>query len=404
MPILTLESLAETSMEYKLLDWFQNTKEYKEIHKFTNYIPLGKISPHNEEEFLSDTTKMIYLDVINRYRNLEDKHEYFVLLMSALCCKLGKPMSRSINKLNHAVKTFNYENISIFMTINVFYKYIKNGCLDTIFKMTNKDMSDILFIVGNQEMFKYRKDLDVYRVYADKMNLVYKFALSEDSGRICRKKFKRDLSIVEKCLNTYEEYKSTLKNEPKENSIIFIGGVPCSGKTTFIKNKVESGEYNEGYVLSRDDIIENLYVPGIELGNTYTERFENITKHGLHKKVDDDFKYKFTSSINRIVDQNLNIDIVIDKTNLNSTSRVDYSKGHNIEKIARQNMKKFKKVFILMCTPLKIVFKRNDKRFKNTGKFISEDIILNMIKSASIPSYEEFDEIVYEFCDELKID
>ena len=67
-------------------------------------------------------------------------------------------------------------------------------------------------------------------------------------------------------------------------------------------------------------------------------------------------------------------------------------------------MKKFKKVFILMCTPLKIVFKRNDERFKNTGKFISEDIILNMIKSASIPSYEEFDEIVYEFCDKLKID
>lgn len=404
MPILTLENLAETSMEYKLLKWFQTTDEYKEIFKFTNYIPLGKISPHNEEEFLSDTTKMIYLNVINRYRNIEDKHEYFVLLMSALCCKLGKPLSRSINKLNHAVKTFNYENISVFMTINVFYKYIKDGCLDTIFKMTNKDMSDILFIVGNQEMFKYRKDLDVYRVYADKMNLVYKFALSEDSGRICRKKFKRDLSIVEKCLNTYDEYKSTLKNEPKENSIIFVGGTPCSGKTTYIQNKIKNGEYNEGYVISRDDIIMNLYVPGIELGENFTDKFKNISKHGLHKKVEDDFKYKFTSSINRIVDQNLDMDLVMDDINLNATSRADYTKGHNIEKIARQNMKKFKKVFVLMCTPLELVFNRNDQRFKDEGKYIQEDNIMYIIKSASIPSYEEFDEIIYEFCDELKID
>ena len=133
------------------------------------------------------------------------------------------------------------------------------------------------------------------------------------------------------------------------STVYFMIGTPCSGKSTYIDNILSDCE-----IISTDDIIEQI---AKENNSTYSEMFE-----------------KFKNAVSE------NKDIVIDRTNMTVKSR---------KRFLSNLTKNYTKYAISFDVSKETIMERNDKRFKETGKHIPENVIDSMIKSFQQPTKEE---------------
>jgi predicted kinase len=153
----------------------------------------------------------------------------------------------------------------------------------------------------------------------------------------------------------------------KKPFIKVLIGPPCSGKSTWVKNNTSPTDV----VLSRDAIVLEL-CPDMN----YTDAFNTCNQ----KEVDKIFKKRFSDAI-------MNGDnIIIDKTNLTSTSR---------KKLLANIPDEYFKVAVLFDWDKKELLKRNIERNVKEGKFIPEKVFDDMINSfVPVRDDEGFDKVI----------
>lgn len=163
----------------------------------------------------------------------------------------------------------------------------------------------------------------------------------------------------------------TLKN--KDPWIILLIGVPCSGKSTAIKEWFPNPEENNISIISRDDILMEV---------------SHETDYGkAFKKVDQKEVNKLLKS--RIVESSImKENVIIDMTNLSSKRRKDTLNSFSDEY--------YKVAIIFPFLSNEEYEKRNEKRSKGPeNKFISKDV-MNIMRNSyqKIQDDEEFDKII----------
>jgi len=155
--------------------------------------------------------------------------------------------------------------------------------------------------------------------------------------------------------------------EEKQKEIILLIGLPASGKSTYISKM--KGKY---------DIVSNdLYVEKIakKMKITYTEAFDKINRDDTLGNT----RKEFDKAISK------GRSVIIDNTNMNKKERSYFVNN------APKDYKRIAIIFKVNDSELK---KRLEKRGKETGKIIPDEVIKKMKSKYEPPTKEEgFDEI-----------
>lgn len=151
------------------------------------------------------------------------------------------------------------------------------------------------------------------------------------------------------------------------SEFIMMVGIPCSGKSTYVRN-----EYSNWVVLSTDDYIEE---KAKEVGKTYGDVFKLYIKEA---------EQNLNRQLRAAIENNENI--VWDQTNGTVKSR-----AKKLKSIPSQ----YHKTAIVVGVDLDVALRRNEERSCKTGKFIPESVIKSMHSGQQPPTKEEgFDLVV----------
>lgn len=147
--------------------------------------------------------------------------------------------------------------------------------------------------------------------------------------------------------------------------IIFLVGLPLTGKTTFVK------EYEQNLldfeIISRDDLLLR------ETGKSDNqEAWQCASVDNLHGKIDSILMQKISNCV--IYQKN----ILIDMTNLRLNARA--------EKLALIPENYFKLSLRFMLPDEATLLQRNEERQAKEGKFIPPDVLTRMKDSAQFPN------------------
>ena len=213
--------------------------------------------------------------------------------------------------------------------------------------------------------------------YLDYKNFVK--AVSNDSmGRFSRELDGRSNigALLGKSLYNEDTFlKHTLiPNEfnPNNPTVTILCGLPCSGKTTWIKDNIK-----DEIIISKDAVIEEI---ARERGINYTECFKIMTKYE-HKEAYTETMRRYNDAISR------KKSCIIDLTNMSKKSRTKYL----------HNLKNYNKNAIIFLVGQEELNFRNINRDRLEGKFIPDGVYIQMMKSFMVPTYlEGFSSIKFE--------
>ena len=154
---------------------------------------------------------------------------------------------------------------------------------------------------------------------------------------------------------------------------IMMVGVPGSGKSTYIKNLKATNPEKDYVVLSTDDIISAW---GAERGLNYTQAFQKFE----FKNAQSIFNANFRKAIKE------RRNIIVDRTNLTKKGRA---------KLLSNLPADYKTKAVVFEIDPEELQRRLTTRAKETGKFIPDKVMSDMIASYVPPSKEEFDAIQF---------
>lgn len=144
---------------------------------------------------------------------------------------------------------------------------------------------------------------------------------------------------------------------------VMLVGVPCSGKTTFVKTLLSQPYWANAVVLSTDNYIEQV---AKSMNSTYNEIFEQTIEEAIRK---------LEMSFNEAKENGR--DIIWDQTNLTIKSR-------------RSKLSKLPSFYRRGCVYFPITLEDALERNKSReGKFIPESILNRMTQQLEVPSVSE---------------
>lgn len=163
-----------------------------------------------------------------------------------------------------------------------------------------------------------------------------------------------------------------MKQDDLSPQIIFLIGLPATGKSTYVKKFLADNPDRNYVLLSTDDILSDL---GAEEGLDYSEAFKKYIS-----KADKKFKILFRQA------KNTNSNIIVDRTNLTR-------KGRN--KLLSQLPSTYHKIGVVFDLDPGELQRRVDKREIETGKRVPGYVVKQMMGYYVPPTNAEFDEIIY---------
>lgn len=345
-----------------LIKWFQLNCPgiVRSMHNSSHHFKDGEIlNPYHLEGDVWTHSMMVMLEA-DKLRSKLKIDEYIHVLVCALLHDIGKPLARKNSKDKERVHFWGHESISAFLCVPI---------VDHIEKDFNIKLNKRLIIET------IAMHTDIYNVPRDKLakRLVDNKELAEMLGYLSECDYsgrffeigERDMSMIEPEIN---HNKFIENSNPKDKKLICLVGLPCSGKSTFLKKHM----LEDHKILSRDDIVMEI---ASENGITsYNEAFNIIDQ----KEVDNRFQKRRNNLIK------YDGTVWVDMTNMSRKSR-----RKNL-----QGFKDFKKSAIVFMPSLEEIIRRNGNR---KGKIIPDHVYEKMIIAFQPPLYDEFDEIDWEF-------
>jgi len=156
-----------------------------------------------------------------------------------------------------------------------------------------------------------------------------------------------------------------------QSEVIFLVGLPGSGKSTYIKKLKQQYPEKDYIVLSTDDIIER---EAKKSGLTYTQAFDILDR--------EETETEFFNDIKKAVENKRNI--IIDRTNMTKERR---------EETLNFISPDYKKIALVFKIPEKELQKRLKDREEKTGKYIPPEVMQRMSDEFEQPDKSEFDEV-----------
>lgn len=375
--------------EHELLAWFQtNFPEYvKSLHSCTHHYE-NNINPYHIEGDCWSHTLLVYKQVMNMHWKLTvpdgdylETYDYEVLLVSALCHDLGKPLAKVIDEEQQKTKFHKHEQYSWLLSIPVVKKLVE---CDFLTKLQAEYVTKIvslhstLFDCLQNDEFSKKLAIEKYKDDPILLNYVKFMSIADAGGRFYLDNNKRgDFAIfedeIDECITSDELYSKELTYY-QQNSLVLLVGLPCSGKDTFLKNMKEFDTYT---VISRDDILMK-YGKDNGLGVEYSEIWNNL-KEFDQEEIDRLLNEKFQDAARNCKD------IVINMTNMSQKSRNRFTKNPLVKKYCKEAY-----VFLVDLETLK---ERNKQRYNSTGKNIPESVFMSMTSRFKQPMLSEFDSV-----------
>ena len=351
-------------MRDKLVLWFQeNYTELFDLMQKTDH----NVSSENTNLYHAEGTvwthTMMVMTVINENKNLLSKYKD-VLLIVGLLHDIGKPLAfeqvLKDDKLRNRFK--GHEGISTFMAVSIIDHMIKDKLIDESYK----ELIIRLISLHGTNTNQYPKGLE------DRY-LLEKFRYADKNGAI--------RNVDENIYEQYDERKFSTnhdKNSDKTGTILV--GLPASGKSTYID------DYNFKNVISRDQEMYNFLFIEKKFAKTYL----NSSYNQVYKTIHSDeillkgFNSHFDSRVKQLAKEN---HVTVDMTMLSVSSR-----RKMMNQLGKRNYE-----CIVFLPSIERINSRNKIREKE-GKYISEDVYMNMMKSFVMPhEIEGFSKVRYVF-------
>ena len=295
----------------------------------------GSKNPYHMEGNIFSHTLLVYNHCINNYSDMIPR-DFYLLQIACLFHDSGKPYTWELNDEKKKKYFHGHWNMS-------FYKVL-DMLKDNHFDLTDEEIILIADLVLMHHQRYQKKECSRSQTFVSFLN-----ALTDCDvmGRILAKEEEplEELVVGE---HIYETDKPTIH---------FLIGIPCSGKSTYIK------ENNIKNILSRDSIVMEL-----SSSDDYNASWVEVN----HKDVDKLLEKRYRDFIRK------GEDFYIDMTNLSKKRR------------KRFHHKDFNSKAIMFYVGYEEIMKRNSER---VGKHIDQSIYTNMIKSFSMGFYDEFCEI-----------
>jgi predicted kinase len=179
----------------------------------------------------------------------------------------------------------------------------------------------------------------------------------------------------------YKAEQEVLENDEEKPWIEVLIGVPGSGKSTYLKDRV----YTPGcapVIISRDNELM-LYAENNGIFGNYSKVWKLLTDEDqkeIDKNLEDAFKEAFKQKRN----------MTIDMTNMSNKSQKKWVNKANVPK-------SYKAIATVFATSYTEVQRRLEKRELETGKAIPSFVINNMMKSFMVPNNTNFSKISWIF-------
>jgi len=357
-----------------IIKWFQ--LEFPDlVHGMkdsSHHYDFENLNPFHYEDDVWSHTMMVCLQA----RNIAPKND--IVRWSTILHDIGKPSTRETVDETKRVRYFNHVGLSAFMLIDILNK-TNISISDKIMIHKVVGLHDDLFRFMNKDGQINKKLIQIYK--GEKglfQNLIYQ-TNADNSGRFCTDNNGLDNSLINKFsmfISQLEDF-NFIKDTTLPDLTVLIGP-PASGKSTYIDNNLDK---ENSVIISRDNLVVAV---GEKRGLNYNETFNFLIKNVEVEKTE------VTDIINEnIVNARKNgKNVIIDQTNMSKKVRRRW-----FNEFRRYNTKAV--VFLVGLNELR---RRNDERSKQTGKFIPEYVLMNMIKRYSVPMFSEgFDEIVYHW-------
>ena len=303
---------------------------------------------HKEGSVLAHTL-MVFNEV-----NLDEDE---VMAIIALLHDLGKPLAASY-KDGRKIFT-DHEGLSTFLSVNFLKELLKLNKID------KDEFWDILFVINAHGNFiKYKdskKHWEIYKYESLKMEWLKIFHKFDVKGRISDNPYiKPEININFKPLHK--------KLDPNQPFVVFTIGVPATGKSTWIDENLKK----DVEIISRDRELEK-YGREKKLGCTYSEIWNNLTdedQNEINNRFDQKLKSLQEENKNFCIDMTL----VSYKTRRKMLSKIKFN---------------YQVSYLNFMADYEDIFKRNKKRFEETGKNIPESVLIDFMKRYQYPLYGE---------------
>jgi len=329
------------------------------MEKCSHHYDKYNLNPYHLEGSVFTHTLLVH----NEAGDLRD------IQIETLLHDIGKMYAREEDHITKRVKFYGHEGISFFLSIEILAKMIND---DIINKKEAESILHTISIHGkfydllDEDKIIDKRKLNLFNNDYSLFSLTMSQLVCDNNGRFSNNKKRIEFrDFFAKQLNeiNHNELLRSKVEEYKDKKAVFLVGLPCSGKTFSIAPGTPVS-----LILSRDDIITEMYPD-----KSYNEAFK------LHNgdEVDKLFNLKFEEAIQQ------DISFIVDKTNLSRKSRMS---------LINRIPKSYHKKAYIFATGFDSIIERNNIR-KEEGKFINNDVYMQMMKSFSIPTLEEFDSI-----------
>ncbi len=342
----------------KLAVWFLNNepKKYRDMCESTHTVNMFEPNIFHMENICMSHVYLV-MTWIEAQKEKYSNEDYIVLITSALLHDTGKPNCQETMPANDTKPIRNsfkgHEGVSSFFAVGVL-------------KKLQKEFPEIY---TKEIIEKIIKVVSLHGTYIDETSDIYflrdEFRKADKNGAI---------RLVDEGLYSQYEKRKFLKPTPQDlgKSLTVLIGLPNSGKSTL---RAEMQKLNKHlFVVSRDDMLEDFYQRKTGEITDYNTMYRFLHEDDILLK---EFKKEFEDLLNSIAKNKS--DILIDMTQLSLSSR----------RKMLNHFPKFHKKAIVIMTDNNTLYERNDKRYEETGKFISRTVIENMMTSFTFPVLEE---------------
>ncbi len=347
----------------KLVTWFikNEPEKYRDMCESNHTVNMFEPNIFHVEGNLLSHVYMV-MTWIEAQKEKYNNEDYIVLITSALLHDTGKPNCQETMPANETKPIRNsfkgHEGVSTFFSVGVLKKL----------------KAEFPEIYADKIIEKIIKVVSLHGTYIDETSDILflrdEFRKADKNGAI---------RLVDEGLYSQYEKRKFLKpttQEPGKTLTILIG-LPNSGKSTLRAEMQKRDKHL--FVVSRDDMLEDFYQRKTGEISNYNTMYRFLHEDETLLK---EFNKEYEDLLNSISKNKS--DILIDMTQLSLSSR----------RKMLNHFPKFHKRAIVLMTDNDELFIRNDKRYEETGKFISRTVIENMMTSFVFPVLEEgFDSI-----------